>query len=68
MKIYNKWGETVFESFDENNCWDGIHHNALFGSGPAQEGFYYYQLVVKDEPSKQFHRYNGQLMLMRNGN
>ncbi|MEX1001441.1 MAG: gliding motility-associated C-terminal domain-containing protein [Crocinitomicaceae bacterium] len=25
LRIYNRWGELVFESVDQNNCWDGTH-------------------------------------------
>lgn len=37
--IYNRWGERVFVSRDQNNCWDGI-----FRGKPVQTGVYVYKL------------------------
>lgn len=25
LRIYDRWGELIFESFDQNKCWDGTH-------------------------------------------
>lgn len=39
--IYDRWGELVFESTDQNNCWDGTHMR----NGKAMStGVYVYQL------------------------
>lgn len=46
--IFDRWGEVVFKSFDQNNCWDGN-----FRGKPAQTGVYVYKLkaMLKDGTS-----------------
>lgn len=29
LSIFNRWGERIFESFDQNIGWDGYYHNVL---------------------------------------
>ena len=33
MKIYNRWGELVFSSDKQSQCWDGTHRGKLVNSG-----------------------------------
>ncbi len=33
LSIYNRWGERVFQSTEQNNCWDGRHRGELVNSG-----------------------------------
>jgi gliding motility-associated-like protein len=42
LRIYNRWGEKIFESFDENHSWDGWYNGARV---PA--GAYFCMLQVK---------------------
>jgi gliding motility-associated-like protein len=43
FRIYDRWGNLVFESIDKNKAsWDGTFQNK-----PASEGIYYYFLKVK---------------------
>ena len=42
MKIYNNWGELVFETNDINQKWDGSFHGK-----PAEEGVYVYMVSAK---------------------
>ena len=39
LKIYNRWGELVFETTDPDINWDGSHKD---GDGKVSEGVYYY--------------------------
>ena len=41
MKIYNRWGELMFESFDPKQGWDGSH---LLSTEPMPEGTYFWVL------------------------
>jgi gliding motility-associated-like protein len=41
FKIYNRWGETVFSSDSQANCWDGT-----FRGKPVQTGVYVYKLTA----------------------
>ena len=41
MKIYNRWGELMFESFDPKQGWDGNH---LLSAEPMPEGTYFWVL------------------------
>ena len=27
LKIFNRWGEVIYESFDSNDYWDGTYNN-----------------------------------------
>ena len=47
MKIYNRWGEIIYNQ--DNGTWDGnINNNA------AQHGFYSYSILVNDFKNKPF--------------
>ncbi|MFT4601409.1 MAG: gliding motility-associated-like protein [Arenicella sp.] len=41
FKIYDRWGELVFESIDPNSCWDGTH---IRNGKEMSTGVYVYQL------------------------
>lgn len=43
MIILNRWGNTVFETNDITNGWDGTHN-----STPCTEGVYYWKVVFTD--------------------
>lgn len=48
-KIFNRWGEVVFESTNNDHCWNGKKN----GSGdPCPEGTYFYVLKVKEAALK----------------
>ena len=42
MLIFNRWGEKVFETFDENSCWNGT-----FKGKPSDPDVFVYHLKVK---------------------
>ena len=64
IKIYNRWGNVVFESADFRNCtednamncWNGTDKNGR----PAAEGVYFYELVVDNKD-----KYTGSITLFR---
>ena len=41
FKIYNRWGELLFETFDQSVCWDGTHRR---NGEPVSSGVYVYIL------------------------
>ncbi len=43
LSIYNRWGERVFESTSQINCWDGTHRDK-----PVNTGTFVYKLRVVD--------------------
>ena len=50
MKIFNRWGNLVFETTDKNINWDGKNK---FSKGECPDGVYYYTCIVH------FSRLNG---------
>lgn len=44
LQIFNRWGEKVFETLNENDSWDGTYRGVL---QPA--GVYIYQLILVNE-------------------
>jgi gliding motility-associated-like protein len=43
LTIYNRWGEVVFKSDNQNDCWDGTHRDK-----PINSGVFVYKLRVID--------------------
>jgi gliding motility-associated-like protein len=43
LKIFNRWGELLFESNDINHKWDGTHKGSL-----VQDGVYVYTFYAKE--------------------
>ncbi len=41
LKIFNRWGEKVFESYDQELGWDGFHKGQLVSS----DSYYYYAKI-----------------------
>jgi gliding motility-associated-like protein len=41
FSIYNLWGEKVFETFDQNICWNGMYKD-----NPLNSGVYIYNLLI----------------------
>ena len=59
MKIYNRWGQTIYITDNENIPWDGIIDNNM-----AQAGVYTYSIVATDMKDKP-HKYVGAFTLFR---
>jgi len=60
LKIYDRWGEIVFESNDIFQAWDGRIKDGKIGTN----GVYTWIASFKDNTGK-FHTYSGQVTLIR---
>ncbi|MFW5892407.1 MAG: gliding motility-associated C-terminal domain-containing protein [Bacteroidota bacterium] len=58
MNIYNRWGEPVFTTNDENQTWDGHDQQDLL---PA--GLYYYVIQYSDSDGKK-HTKRGEVLMI----
>lgn len=58
MIIYNRWGEVVFHTTNNSECWDGKLRNR-----PAESGIYFYLISVSTSCSNQI--FKGDLTLIR---
>ncbi|PSK95060.1 gliding motility-associated C-terminal domain-containing protein [Taibaiella chishuiensis] len=59
MRIYNRWGETVFESYDLMKGWDGNCKGQ-----PADLGVYYYTIHYRNTKGEE-QQYKGDFSLLR---
>ncbi len=57
IQIFNRWGETVYESMDYKNDWEGTYN-----SEPLPVGTYFYILTMNDEGKT---KHNGHVYLQR---
>ncbi|MEO5571982.1 MAG: gliding motility-associated C-terminal domain-containing protein, partial [Bacteroidia bacterium] len=60
MKIFDRWGETVFENSGSNTSWNGRGTKEI----PLNEGAYAYEIAAKDL-SGIVHYFTGHLLLLR---
>lgn len=60
MQIFNRWGETVFQTKDINIGWDGTYKSEL-----AKEGTYTWSLQFKDKFTAKRYIYNGNVNILR---
>jgi len=51
LGIYNRWGELIFSTDDQNDCWDGTHKGV-----PVMTGVYAYRLFVEQFDGKKNER------------
>ncbi|MEZ7886517.1 MAG: PKD domain-containing protein [Flavobacteriales bacterium] len=61
FRIFNRWGEVIFETEDHNEGWNGSVNR---GSSYAPNGTYTYQVIVNDFTGYP-HEYNGHVTLTR---
>lgn len=61
MKMYDRWGNLIFESADLYEGWDG---RAKGGTEIAQQDVYVYKVFVKDFEGKA-HKYTGSVTLLK---
>jgi hypothetical protein len=59
IRIYNKWGQKVFESFDIEDSWDGTNKGEF-----CQNGVYLYNLDIINKAGKNY-VYQGTVNLIR---
>lgn len=60
MRIFNRWGQLVFESNDPHTGWDGTYEAKL-----SETGFYTWTISFRDKYTSERYRYNGHVNLMR---
>jgi gliding motility-associated-like protein len=58
--IFNRWGETVFESFNADYGWNGFYTN-----NKVQDGMYVWQVEFGTETTDQRELYRGHVMLLK---
>ena len=59
IKIYNRWGEKMYETTDLTKGWDGN-----FLGKPAQQGVYVHRIEVTSQDDK-LYEFNGAFTLLR---
>lgn len=58
--IYNRWGETLFESHDVTKGWDGTYQGKL-----VQAGVYTWTIRIKNLDDDRYEVFNGHLNMLR---
>lgn len=59
-KVFNRWGEIVWESFDVTGAWNGTYDNQLV---PA--GVYVWVVNAKDRSSDKVHNFSGSITVIK---
>lgn len=60
ISVFNRWGETIFESFDTKQGWDGTYHGTL-----VKEGAYTWKMTFNDSYTAKEYEYHGSVTLVR---
>ena len=60
LKIYNRWGEKIYESYDHTDGWDGTYQLT-----PQPIGIYTYILQYRDSSMKEVKAISGNITLLR---
>lgn len=60
IKIYNRWGEIIFETRDLAAGWDGKYRGEM-----VPDGTYTWEIVFKDKLTDKMYKYNGHLNVLR---
>jgi gliding motility-associated-like protein len=60
LKVFNRWGEVVFTSYDPEIGWNGQKHN---DGPPCPVGVYTYDLLITDKLGEPYN-YQGRLNLI----
>ena len=60
LKIYNRWGKLIFESYDSNIGWDGTYNGAA-----CQNGGYLYEITFKEINSAERQIIRGHINLIK---
>jgi gliding motility-associated-like protein len=58
--VYNRWGQRLFESTEQNQKWDGNFNNE-----PCEVGTYFYMLKYNCESFKEPKLLKGDVSLLR---
>jgi gliding motility-associated-like protein len=60
FKVYDRWGELIFETKEPETGWDGT-----FKNGAAQDGVYTWEIRLKEKFNASIHQLHGHLNLIR---
>lgn len=60
LEIYNRWGETIFESFNVEEGWDGTYHGEL-----AKQDTYTWKITYKTKTKDERFVINGHITLLK---
>lgn len=60
MRIFDRWGEVLFETHDANVGWDGTYRGIV-----AQQGQYTWTMRVKSKETDDIYSYNGSVLLLK---
>jgi gliding motility-associated-like protein len=60
LLLFNRWGETIFESHDAETGWDGTYQGTM-----VPEGTYIWSIRVKQLHSDAFETFSGHVSLIR---
>ncbi len=60
LTIFNKWGEIMFESYDQTKGWDGTYGGVL-----VQNGTYIWQITTADIRTDEKRVYNGHVTILK---
>lgn len=60
FKVYNRWGELLFETNDSNVGWDGTYKGKL-----VQDGTYVWTIYFKEKFNDKKHEYRGHVTMIR---
>ncbi len=59
--IYNRWGQLLFESFNQDEKWDGKYKNK-----EVTDGVYFYLITYKHLPTSEIEQYrSGSITVFR---
>lgn len=58
--IFNRWGEMIFESHNENKGWDGRYKGLM-----SQQDAYVWKLMLVDKNTRKPHEYTGHVILLK---
>jgi gliding motility-associated-like protein len=61
LRIFNRWGELLFESFDKDEGWDGMYNGQRM-----PEGTYVFMVKITDLAGRKFD-YGGTVVLLKKG-
>ncbi|MFD1553498.1 GEVED domain-containing protein [Putridiphycobacter roseus] len=61
LKVYNRWGELVWESYDPEATWDGT----MLSGKHVLDGTYVWSISAKDLSLDNVHEFKGTVMILR---
>ena len=61
MKIFNKYGEVIFESYNASVGWDGTYGSR----GLVEDGVYVWSIEFKETMSDQRHKHRGHVTILK---